>query len=110
MTFAKPNRARHDGEHRPVSYTLEISKPEALAKRGGVWFRSGTVNIHLGVDPAFIAAKKAHPALGCSDYEALLMRLADRGIRVTLDLLPFNGKSHGYVEDPFGNRIELIAT
>jgi catechol 2,3-dioxygenase-like lactoylglutathione lyase family enzyme len=88
----------------------EISKPEALAKRGGVWFRSGTVNIHLGVDPAFIAAKKAHPALGCSDYEALLMRLADRGIRVTPDPLPFNGKSHGYVEDPFGNRIELIAT
>lgn len=33
----------------------EIPKPDALAKRGGVWFRGGAVNIHLGVDPAFIA-------------------------------------------------------
>lgn len=87
----------------------EVPKPDALAARGGAWFRSGEVNIHLGVDPVFIAAKKAHPAFRCSDYEALLIRLAERGIRVTPDPLPFNGKPHCYVEDPFGNRIEFIA-
>jgi catechol 2,3-dioxygenase-like lactoylglutathione lyase family enzyme len=88
----------------------EVPKPQALATRGGAWFRSGEVNIHLGVDPSFIAAKKGHPAFRCSDYEALLRRLGERGIRVTPDPLPFNGKPHCYVDDPFGNRIEFIAT
>jgi catechol 2,3-dioxygenase-like lactoylglutathione lyase family enzyme len=88
----------------------EVSKPEALVTRGGAWFRNGEINVHLGVDSAFIAAKKAHPAFRCSDYEALLRRLGERGIRVTPDPLPFNNKPHCYVDDPFGNRIEFIAT
>ena len=28
----------------------EVTKPPHLAKRGSVWFETGTVNIHLGVD------------------------------------------------------------
>ena len=87
---------------------VEVPKPPELAKRGGAWFRSGTVNIHLGVDPAFVPAKKAHPALRCTDYEALLARLAQYGVHVVPDPLPFGGRRHCYVEDPFGNRIELI--
>ena len=87
----------------------EIPKPEPLAKRGGAWFRSGSVNIHLGVDSAFVPAKKAHPALRCVDYDGLIARLAARGINVVPDPFPFAGKPHCYVEDPFGNRIELIA-
>ena len=86
----------------------ELAKPTELAKRGGAWFRSGSVNIHLGVDPAFVAAKKAHPALRCADYAALISRLAAAGVSVVSDPLPFGGKRHCYVEDPFGNRIELI--
>ena len=27
----------------------EVPKPPALASRGGVWFGSGTVQLHLGV-------------------------------------------------------------
>ncbi len=50
----------------------EVPKPALLAGRGGAWFRSGEVNIHLGVDPAFIPAQKAHPALRCVGYDALL--------------------------------------
>jgi catechol 2,3-dioxygenase-like lactoylglutathione lyase family enzyme len=88
----------------------EVPKPDALATRGGAWFRNREVNIHLGVDPAFIAAKKAHPAFRCSDYKALLIRLAECKVRHIPDPLPFNGKPHCYVEDPFGNRIEFIAT
>jgi catechol 2,3-dioxygenase-like lactoylglutathione lyase family enzyme len=87
----------------------EVAKPPELASRGGAWFRNGPLSVHLGVDPQFVAAKKAHPALVCEQYDALLKRLADRGVSVTPDPLPFNGKPHCYIADPFGNRIEIIA-
>lgn len=87
----------------------EVPKPPELAQRGGAWFRSGTVHIHLGVDPDFVSAKKAHPAFRCLHYDALLERLSKHGIALTPDTLPFDGKEHCYVADPFGNRIEFIA-
>ncbi len=40
----------------------EIPKPPELAKRGGCWFKSGSVQVHLGVEADFHPAKKAHPA------------------------------------------------
>jgi catechol 2,3-dioxygenase-like lactoylglutathione lyase family enzyme len=86
----------------------EVPKPPELAARGGAWFRSGSVSLHLGVDDPFTPAKKAHPALRCHDYEALIRRIAERDIEVTPDALPFEGRPHCYVADPFGNRIELI--
>ncbi|MGA8535316.1 MAG: VOC family protein [Candidatus Tumulicola sp.] len=86
----------------------ELPKPPELAARGGVWFRSGEVLIHLGVDPEFHAAKKAHPAFSCTDYKGLVKRLESQDIAVTVDPLPYGGKVHCYVNDPFGNRIELI--
>ncbi|MCP4225301.1 MAG: glyoxalase, partial [Actinomycetia bacterium] len=39
------------------------SKPPVLAGRGGCWFEGMNVRIHLGVDPDFRPARKAHPAL-----------------------------------------------
>jgi catechol 2,3-dioxygenase-like lactoylglutathione lyase family enzyme len=45
----------------------ELPKPLELAKRGGCWFASGDVQLHLGVENDFRAAKKAHPALRCRD-------------------------------------------
>jgi catechol 2,3-dioxygenase-like lactoylglutathione lyase family enzyme len=86
----------------------ELPKPAQLAARGGAWFRSGDVNLHLGVDPDFRPAKKGHPALRCTDYDALLTHLRERGIEITPDDLPFDGKPHCYINDPFGNRIELL--
>jgi RimJ/RimL family protein N-acetyltransferase/catechol 2,3-dioxygenase-like lactoylglutathione lyase family enzyme len=85
-----------------------ISKPTELKGRGGVWLRSGTARLHLGVDPDFRPAKKAHPALQCTHYDWLLRRLVDRGIAIVTDDLPFNGRRRCYICDPFGNRIELI--
>lgn len=86
----------------------ELPKPPELAKRGGAWFRSGLATIHVGIDPAFVPAKKAHPALRCAEYAALLKRLGERGTPVEEDPQLFEGRSHCYVCDPFGNRIELI--
>jgi catechol 2,3-dioxygenase-like lactoylglutathione lyase family enzyme len=87
----------------------EVPKPAELLKRGGVWFRSGEVAVHLGVDPHFRPATKAHPAFRCIDYDGLLQRLQAHEVTVTPDDQLVEGKAHSYVSDPFGNRIELIA-
>ena len=48
--------------YRDLLGMAEIPKPPELAKRGGCWFESGTVQIHLGVEQDFRPAQKAHPA------------------------------------------------
>jgi catechol 2,3-dioxygenase-like lactoylglutathione lyase family enzyme len=87
---------------------MEIPKPSELAKRGGCWFQSGAVQIHIGVDRDFHPAAKAHPALRCRNYAGLVARLKEAGVIVRDDMeLP--GTTRCHVLDPWGNRIELIA-
>jgi catechol 2,3-dioxygenase-like lactoylglutathione lyase family enzyme len=95
--------------YRDLLGMLEIPKPPELAERGGVWFASGGVQLHLGVEADFRPAKKAHPAFRCADYPGLtgLLRLA--GIEVTPDS-SVPGVTRCHLHDPFGNRIELIKT
>lgn len=86
---------------------VEIEKPAELKKRGGCWFQSGAVQIHLGVEPEFCPARKAHPALRCVNYDALTERLKSAGVEVINDSsIPGVRRSH--ISDVFGNRIELI--
>ena len=85
----------------------EIDKPSELAKRGGCWFRSGELEIHLGIEEPFTPARKAHPGIEVEDLEAMQARLATAGADATLDeLLP--GFRRIYTSDPFGNRLELL--
>jgi catechol 2,3-dioxygenase-like lactoylglutathione lyase family enzyme len=89
----------------------EIEKPEPLRSRGGVWFRVGSQQLHIGVEGKFAPARKAHPALRVAraeDLEALAERLAAAGAKVIWDdSLP--GERRFYSEDPWGNRIEFLA-
>jgi catechol 2,3-dioxygenase-like lactoylglutathione lyase family enzyme len=85
----------------------EVQKPENLAKRGGCWFERGALKLHLGVERDFRPARKAHPAFIVSDLPALIARLAERGYRVVEDE-PLSGYERRFVDDPFGNRIELM--
>ncbi len=87
---------------------VETPKPAELAKRGGCWFESGRVQVHLGVEKDFRPAKKAHPALRCRNYAALVLRLSEAGVSLNeADDIP--GVRRCHIQDPFGNRIELIA-
>jgi catechol 2,3-dioxygenase-like lactoylglutathione lyase family enzyme len=85
----------------------EVPKPPHLAKRGGCWFEQGALKVHLGVESEFRPARKAHPAFIVSDLGALITRLQTRGYRVVEDE-PLDGYNRRYVDDPFGNRIELM--
>jgi catechol 2,3-dioxygenase-like lactoylglutathione lyase family enzyme len=85
----------------------EIPKPEALAGRGGVWFELGNTQLHLGVDPEFRAAKKAHVGFEASDLEAIAARCQAAGYETRPDdNLP--DRRRFFVDDAFGNRLELI--
>ena len=85
----------------------EQPKPPHLAARGGCWFEDGPVKIHLGVEADFRAARKAHPALIVSGLRDLVGRLEAAGA-VMRDDEPLEGYDRVYVDDPFGNRIELM--
>jgi catechol 2,3-dioxygenase-like lactoylglutathione lyase family enzyme len=87
----------------------ELEKPADLKKRGGAWFASGSLQLHLGVEADFRPALKAHPALRCSDFDALTQRLRSNAVEVRVEAFE-DGLRHGYIADPFGNRIELIAS
>jgi hypothetical protein len=88
---------------------IELPKPSELEKRGGCWFQSGAVQVHLGVENDFRPAKKAHPAFRCRNYEFCVSYLRATGINVSqVDDIP--GVRRCHIHDPFGNRIELIAT
>jgi len=85
----------------------EEPKPQALAGRGGVWFRGGTARVHLGVEADFRPAKKAHAALLVNGLPDIARRCSEAGYAPTPDdALP--GFDRVYVSDPFGNRIELL--
>ena len=85
----------------------EVEKPVSLAGRGGCWFESGAVKVHLGVDPDFHPAAKAHPAFLVDDVKALERKALAAGVTVKRDVtLP--GYERIHVFDPFGNRIELM--
>src|SRR5262249_50694060 len=62
---------------------VELTKPPELAKRGGCWFQSGTVQVHLGVENDFRPAKKAHPAFRCRNYSSFVSHLRATGIDVS---------------------------
>ena len=84
-----------------------LPKPEPQASRGGCWFASGCLALHLGVEDDFRPAKKAHPALLIRNLAGLTSALAKAGIMVSPNPDLAVGEGY-YLEDPFGNRLELI--
>jgi catechol 2,3-dioxygenase-like lactoylglutathione lyase family enzyme len=84
----------------------ELPKPEAIRGRGGVWFRVGAQELHVGVEEPFTPARKAHPGLVAGDLDELRRRLCEAGIAYADDDA-IAGVSRLFVDDPFGNRLEL---
>ena len=85
----------------------ELPKPASLETNGGAWFRSGTAELHLGVEIDFRPARKAHPALRVGDLNAFASRLEEAGLNIQWDDR-YSGVRRFYVNDPFGNRLELL--
>jgi hypothetical protein len=92
----------------------EIVKPAVLLARGGAWFAlAGGLALHVGVTDAFTPARQAHPALRYADAVALREvsdRLAAGGVPVWwADPVEIPDVTRFFCEDPWGNRLELLA-
>lgn len=85
----------------------ELPKPEPLRGRGGVWFRCGSQQLHIGVQDGFTPAIKAHPAFEVSGIEELRSKLEAHGAAIFEDEA-IAGVARFHVRDPFGNRLEFV--
>lgn len=99
--------ARATAFYRDVLEMTVVEKPEPMRANGGVWFRSGAAEVHLGVEPDFEPARKAHPALRVDNLDVLAIRCEAAGFEILWnDRYP--GVRRFYVADPFGNRVEIM--
>lgn len=85
----------------------EVPKPAELADRGGCWFTTGSVDVHLGSDEPFAPATRAHPAFVVHDVDVARRTLVAAGVAVLDDPSGVDVR-RCYAFDPFGNRIELV--
>jgi catechol 2,3-dioxygenase-like lactoylglutathione lyase family enzyme len=104
MPPGEEDRAR--SFYRDVLGFTEIPLPAPL-RGGGIWFRSGPVELHLGFEPGFRAARKAHPAMHVDNLDELATRCGSAGYPVRWDTR-YPGRRRFFVDDPFGNRVELL--
>src|SRR5580692_5098082 len=84
----------------------ELAKPEPIRARGGCWFRAGKQELHIGVEEPFSPARKAHPGLVVSDLDAVRARLRAAAAAFADDT-KIAGVDRLFLDDPFGNRLEL---
>ena len=85
----------------------EVPKPASLAARGGCWFVGPGVALHLGVEPDFRPAQKAHVALLTDSIDELRGVFAAAGVTIVDDDAAI-GVRRFHAFDPFGNRLELV--
>jgi len=89
----------------------EIARPEGLQQSGGIWFRAGGQELHLGSDDAHEATKRPHPGFrveSVTALEELAHRVEAAGVETRWDER-IEGRKRFYVRDPFGNRLEILA-
>ena len=86
-----------------------IPKPPVLAVRGGCWFGTGAVQLHLGVEEPFHPARKAHPALKVDQLGPMVAALEAAGVEVR-PAEDVDGRPRVHLDDPVGNRSELVET
>lgn len=109
VQLAAPRESENEARHffSDVLGMEEIPKPQNLVKRGGVWFKCGTHQLHIGIQDDFTPAKKAHPAFHVENLGGLRDRIISHGIQVKEDDL-LEDAERFYVDDPFGNRLEFL--
>lgn len=89
----------------------EIRKPDGVRASGGVWFRCGGQELHVGIEEPFVPARKAHPAFvvdGSKSLDSLVAVLAGAGVEAGWDER-ITDVRRCFVHDPWGNRVELRA-
>jgi predicted enzyme related to lactoylglutathione lyase len=82
------------------------SRPKP-AEIGGRWYVGSGFEIHLGSDPSFSPASRAHPAFRVVGLADLAERLKAGGAKIDEEYRE-SRLVRAFTYDPFGNRIELM--
>src|SRR5665213_1027718 len=93
--------------YRGVLDLTEIPKPEELRGRGGAWFQTGNLQMHIGIDPEGGSSKsKRHVCFLVGNLANAKANIEAHGIAIEEE-----GAAEGlirfFIRDPAGNRIEI---
>ena len=97
--------------YREVLELAEIPKPEELRVRGGAWFETGNLQMHIGVDPDPDPdnpppRSKRHVCFLVSDLAAAKAAVLAKGVAIEGESVA-EGLARFFIRDPAGNRIEI---
>ena len=86
----------------------EKSRPLGLKDNPVIWFDAGDDEheIHLMATTSYVAPQGNHLCLQVDDLEAMGARLAQHSV-VAQAVAPIDHRPHFFINDPFGNGIEL---
>jgi catechol 2,3-dioxygenase-like lactoylglutathione lyase family enzyme len=87
---------------------MEIEKPEALKANGGLWYKVGDIELHIGVEDRDGYNSKSHPAFEIENIDEVRRYLEENGVP-TKDEKPIPGVKRFSFRDPFRNRIEFLS-
>ncbi|MFZ3589451.1 VOC family protein [Bacillus sp. DJP31] len=85
----------------------EIEKPDSLKGNGGLWYKVGDIELHIGVEDMGDFKSKRHPAFEVTCLNEARQYLEENLVR-TLDEKPIPNVDRFTFYDPFGNRIEFL--
>ena len=86
----------------------EIDKPAELKPRGGAWYRLGSTQLHLAIDPgASGAGSRRHVCLAVDDLEGARTAMTAAGLKVIDEPIQADGLARFFLRDPAGNRVEI---
>lgn len=95
--------------YRHVLGLEEIPKPENKLKRGGAWYKHGSLELHLSIEEmaADNHSSKRHICYLVEDLDLAEEELRKAGVDVIPDPEPIANWKRFYIRDPGGNRIEI---
>lgn len=105
IPIGKENEARKF--YGDILKLAEIPKPTELIHNGGLWFKAGDVELHIGTEGEMNADSKRHPAFEVEDVKVAREYLELNGVK-TRDEIVIPERIRFTFLDPFNNRIELL--
>ena len=101
--------------YREILGLTEIPKPEELKARGGAWFQTGNLQMHIGIDPEVLLdgrpspagpKSKRHVCFLVNDLAKAKAAVVAQGVAIEEENVA-EGLSRFFIRDPAGNRIEI---
>ena len=92
--------------YRAILGLREIPKPEPQRSRGGAWFQTGAVQVHISLEDHESPRSRRHVCFLVSDLKQARAAAVAAGIAIEEENVA-EGLSRFFIRDPAGNRLEI---